>query len=185
MESALICQQFPNHKRLDEDSATQIAVIQALESNYQIFHFTGHGSYNSQKPEHSAIALSQNEQLTAQTIRHLDLSSYQLVCLSACETALTGQQTIDTEYVGLTSAFLQANATLVVSTLWNVHEISSTWLIVKFYELLQTNLPPAKALITAQSWLRTLTYAKLSECSNTGSVFFLQTIPTVKTSKMN
>ncbi len=163
LESALICQQFPNHKRLDERSATQIAVTQALESRYQIFHFTGHGSYSSRKPEHSAISLTQDEQLTAQAIRHLDLSSYQLVCLSACETALTGQQTIDTEYVGLTSAFLQANATTVVSTLWNVHEISNTWLILKFYELLQANLPPANALKTAQSWLRTLTYTHLSE----------------------
>ncbi|NJO21006.1 MAG: CHAT domain-containing protein, partial [Spirulinaceae cyanobacterium RM2_2_10] len=53
----------------------------------------------------------------AGVLRHL-----QLACLAACETALTNPQTIETEYVGLASALLQAGTRAVLSTLWNVEE---------------------------------------------------------------
>ncbi|MBD1822784.1 CHAT domain-containing protein [Cyanobacteria bacterium FACHB-DQ100] len=159
LESALTCHFFPNHTRLDDTKATTEKVTQALSDRHTHFHFTGHAGYDT-PPENSALILANDDRLTAKTIRHLDLSHYELITLSACETALTGNQTIDTEFVGLVSAFLQAGATAVLSTLWNVDEISSTWLILKFYEL-QT--PPAEALKTAQLWLQSRTYKTLLE----------------------
>lgn len=157
LESALICHLFAQAARLDETAATVENVTNALGDRHTHFHFTGHAGYDT-PPENSALILSNDERLTAKTIRHLDLSHYELIALSACETALTGNQSIETEFVGLVSAFLQAGATAVLSTLWNVNEISSTWLILKFYEL---QMPPAEALKTAQNWLQSLTYEAL------------------------
>lgn len=159
LESALCCYLFPDHTQLDETKATAENVIRALSDRYTHFHFTGHAGYNI-PPENSALILTNDEPLTAKTIRHLDLTAYELITLSACETALTGNQSIDTEFVGLVSAFLQAGATAVLSTLWNINEISNTWLILKFYEL-YPQVPPAQALKSAQTWLRSLTYEAL------------------------
>lgn len=48
-----------------------------------------------------------------------------LVTLAACETAVTGTETIQADYVGLASAFLKAGASAVLSTLWTVESVSN------------------------------------------------------------
>jgi CHAT domain len=55
-----------------------------------------------------------------------------------------------TEYIGLTSAFLKANAQSILSTLWQIDELSSTWLIVRFYQAYLQGNSPAQALAIAQ-----------------------------------
>ena len=65
------------------------------KANHNIFHFTGHGAYNQHQPQNSALTLAQKEQITAQEISQLNLKSYQLISLAACETAITGQETIN------------------------------------------------------------------------------------------
>ena len=149
------------------EAATKAAVTQALESNFTgvhcagWFHFTGHGEYNPHQPEASAIALAGTDQLTVREVRGLDLKSYDLISIAACETALTGRQAIDTEYVGLVSAFLQAGAAQVISTLWKVDESASAWLMINFYQRLLAGQPIALALQQAQDWLRTAKPAQL------------------------
>jgi len=91
----------------------------------------------------------------------LDLSAYHLVCLAACETAVTGDQTITDEYVGLVSAFLKAQVGCVVSTLWRVESAASAILVVQFYRELQQGQSPPLALKAAQTFLRTATRADL------------------------
>ncbi|MGK7882262.1 MAG: tetratricopeptide repeat protein, partial [Crocosphaera sp.] len=107
--------------------------------NYTHLHFTGHGYYLFDDPERSALEFideskKETTQLTAYEISHLNFNSYELITLSACETALNGKQTINSEYVGLVSAFLKSGANCVVSTLWTVDETSSAWLMIYFYQ---------------------------------------------------
>jgi len=162
LESALLCELFPNHTRLAQTQATADAFVKALDDlRHTLIHFTGHAGYNARHPEDSALILSNNQLLTAQTISHLNFDAYPLVFLSACETALAGSPNINTEYVGLASAFLQAGAGHVISTLWNVNEISNAWLVLHFYQLLQQDIAPASALKQAQTWLKTLSYQGL------------------------
>jgi CHAT domain-containing protein len=130
-------------------------VQQALQRSHRTFHFTGHGAYNFRKPEESAIALT-NGLLTARAIAHLNLPHYTLACIAACETAITGKDGIAAEYVGLASAFLKAGVASVVSTLWQVNEISSDWLMIRFYQCLLAGNAPAIALNHAQRWLQTV-----------------------------
>lgn len=162
LESAVVQQLFPNTTVIAHARASQATVVNALEGGYRGFHFTGHGEYDSLQPGNSQLGLANNDSLNANEISRLNLESYDLVTIAACETALTGNQTITTEYVGLVSAFLRAKVTHVLSTLWTVEEISSAWLIIRFYQCLQANVAPAHALNQAERWLRTLTNAELA-----------------------
>jgi len=162
LESAIVRQLFPNSTSIVQNQATKLSVIENLNNNYLVFHFTGHGEYNSDQPENSRLGLANDDYLTAKEISHLNLESYDLVTIAACETALTGNQTITTEYVGLVSAFLRAKVTCVLSSLWTVEEISTAWIIIRFYQFIHEGIAPAKALNQAQKWLRTVTNADLA-----------------------
>jgi CHAT domain-containing protein/Flp pilus assembly protein TadD len=162
IESAIVRSLFQPHLHIDSASASLAAVENALRQPHASFHFTGHAAYNSRSPEASALALT-DEPLTAKRISQLDLSSYNLITLAACETAITGREKIDTEYVGLTSAFLQAGAANVLSTLWQVDEIANAWFTIYFYQQLLAGKSPAVALTITQRWMQTVTWQNLAD----------------------
>ncbi|GBE98478.1 tetratricopeptide repeat protein [Microcystis aeruginosa NIES-298] len=161
LESAIISHILQPSQRISPEKASRENVPKALENAHKTFHFTGHGFYDSFRPQESAIALSDGL-LTVRDINKLNLSSYRLVCLAACETALTGKDGITTEYVGLVSAFRAAGATNVVSTLWPVKEISSAWFMINFYQRLLAGESPALALKNTQNWLKNITWQQLA-----------------------
>ncbi len=163
VESAAITRMFPNHTRYPSAEATKAAVMAALPQGYSIFHFTGHGTYNFHNPTSSALMLAGDDRLTLADMENLDLTGYELVTLAACETAITGNQTITTEFVGLTSGFMWCGVSHVVSTLWNVESAPSTILMIQFYHLLQQGKGVAVALAEASRWLRDVTNAQLAE----------------------
>ena len=172
IESQVICRMFDKSTRLKEDAATldkkEYAVTlkeveKLLPQSHNIFHFTGHGSYNFARPLESNLYLSNTDRLTVKEIIQLDLSKYELICLSACETALTDKQTILAEYVGLTSGFMRAGVGSVVSTLWPVESNASALLMIYFYQRWREagdSLPVA--LANAQKWLREATREDLA-----------------------
>jgi CHAT domain-containing protein len=163
IESEIICRMFPNSTRRGEDAATLDEVERLLQQPHDIFHFTGHGSYNFDNPLESTLYLSGNHRLTVREIIKHDLSNYQLICLPACETALTDKQTILAEYVGLTSGFMRAGVGCVVSTLWPVESGPSTLLMIYFYRQWQEAGDSAPvALRNAQKWLREATREDLA-----------------------
>jgi CHAT domain-containing protein len=82
---------------------------------------------------------------------------------TACETAITGREKIDTEYVGLTSAFLQAGAANILSTLWQVDEIANAWFTIYFYQQLLAGKSPAVALTMTQRWMQQGTWQNLAD----------------------
>ncbi|MEG3973146.1 CHAT domain-containing protein, partial [Microcoleus sp. herbarium8] len=96
-------------------------------------------------------------------ILSLDLQQTRLVPLSACETGLSELDSISDEYTGLPSGFLYAGSTSVVSFLCEVSDISTTFLITKFYDNLQQGLSVAVALNQAQRWLRDATGDELQQ----------------------
>jgi CHAT domain-containing protein len=163
IESEIICRMFDNSTRLQEDAATLDEVTKLLPQPHNIFHFTGHGSYDFDNPQQSTLYLSDTHRLTVKEIIQLDLSNYKLICLPACETALTDKQTILAEYVGLTSGFMRAGVGCVVSTLWPVESGASTLLMIYFYRQWREAgeyLPVA--LRNAQKWLRDSTSEDLA-----------------------
>ncbi|QSJ20948.1 tetratricopeptide repeat protein [Nostoc sp. UHCC 0702] len=165
IESAAITQllQNPNSQRISHTEASKTNVQNALKTGYSIFHFTGHASHNSQRPKESALYLSNQDYLTITDICNINFSGYELVSLAACETAITGKETIKEEYVGLVSAFLYKGASYVISSQWKVNELSSSLLMIYFYWQLKKGKSPAIAFTTATNWLRHLTNRKLEK----------------------
>lgn len=163
VEAALIRQRFSQVTLIANPNATRESLCQSLQTPHHVFHFTGHGAYNPGNPAQSCLFLDDTDQLTLTDIIHRDLRDYYLACLCACETAMTGDETITDEYVGLVSAFLKAGVTYVISPLWTVESAASALLIVKFYQHLEAGQLPPMALKLAQRWLKTASCEQLFE----------------------
>ena len=162
IESAVIAQQYSS-KRIAGREATRDQVKEALETGADIFHFTGHAYHNIDNPLKSALAFAGEDLLTLRDIFQLDLHTYSLVCLSACETGITSKQGLIDEFVGLSSGFLAAGVAHVVSTLWTVDEISSALIMIEFYRRFKAGATPPEALKQAKHWLRTIAYYDLAK----------------------
>jgi CHAT domain-containing protein/tetratricopeptide (TPR) repeat protein len=168
VESAAISVLYPDsNPPIKGQQATRRQIMNALQTDEQLgaFHFTGHGYHDINQPVESALLLAEKDRLTLRDIFQLDFSRYHLICLSACETALTSKQGLIDEFVGLISGFLAKGAAYLVSTLWAVDERSTALLMVRFYQYLQEkeNMTPPSALKAAQKWLRTVTHPQLIE----------------------
>jgi CHAT domain-containing protein len=161
-ESELICHLYPQTTRRHKNQTTLPQVTAQLNQPHNVLHFTGHGYYNFKHPLQSALALSQADHLTLNEIIKLDLSTYDLACLCACETAIAGNQTITTEYIGIVSAFLYAGVAKVISTLWTVQSVASAVLMVEFHHRYLMGKPESQALSEAKHWLRTAPVSELS-----------------------
>ncbi|WP_181016188.1 tetratricopeptide repeat protein [Pseudanabaena sp. BC1403] len=189
-ESELIYQMYAKFsqptRRAKAETTFKEVVAQITSKNptpHTVLHFTGHGYYDSLNSIESALALSKNDRLTLREIATLDLSTYKLACLSACETAITGNQVLISyinpiqysngeedltnipkvaEYVGIASAFMYSGVANVVSTLWTVESISSALLMIEFHRYYLAGNSAATALATAKHWLRNATCEDLS-----------------------
>ncbi len=130
-------------------------------NSYQILHFATHGFLNLQNPELSGLVLSLYDENRAPQngfLRMIDLYSMRLnadlVVLSACQTGL-GKETDGEGIVGLTSGFMYAGASGVVSSLWKVEDAATAELMKRFYRaMLKENQTPSAALRIAKNELR-------------------------------
>jgi CHAT domain-containing protein/Flp pilus assembly protein TadD len=164
LESELICKLYPKNQRIATSAATKTAVKTALSQGFGIFHFAGHSEHNLDQPAQSALILANKERLTLKDILELDLSHYNLVGLSGCETNFTSKVGLIEEFVGLASGFVAAGANNVVGSLWNVSDRATAYFMRKFHEILiasDTDVP--SALKQAQYLLRNVTNKELEE----------------------
>ncbi|WP_293147400.1 MULTISPECIES: CHAT domain-containing tetratricopeptide repeat protein [unclassified Microcoleus] len=124
----------PNDYVLPGEQAIKANLIQSEKlRSAHCFHFFGHATFNFEK---SALILADGH-LTLGEIFALDLNQCRLVILSACETGMTDFNSISDEYIGLPSGFLFAGSPSVVSTLWEVDQLSAAFLMIEFYENLR------------------------------------------------
>ena len=124
-------------------------------------HFSCHGEFNLESPLESALLLAKDGRLTLAEIFSLSLDRCRLVTLSACETGLSDPNSLSDEYIGLPSGFLYAGSSSVVSSLWKVNDLSTAFLMIKFYQNLHQGSSVAVALNQAQLWLRNVTKMEL------------------------
>lgn len=188
LEVQVIQSYFNPANVLKKTAATLTAINDSDLNTYHCAHFSCHGYFNLTNPGKSALILADapiadtptkpdserylnvrlgeshdlEKCLTLDKIFALKLEKCRLVTLSACETGLIDFQNTSDEYIGLPRGFLLAGSPTVVSSLWKVDDLSTSFLMIKFYE----NLfklgrleagDVAIALKEAQNWLRNLT----------------------------
>ena len=162
LEVEAISSSFPSAQVLVKQEATKTALNASKDLPLaHCNHFSCHGEFNLTSPLESALILANKERITLGEIFGLTLNQCRLVTLSACETGLTDPTSISDEYIGLPSGFLYAGSPSVVSSLWTVSDLSTSFLMLKFYENFQSSQKQAGdvaiALNQAQKWLRNLT----------------------------
>jgi CHAT domain-containing protein len=163
----------PNAEVYLDGQATKGLVKQRLaeaKEEIDIIHFACHGYFDPHHSLKSGIMLASDgdEQnagtvlpeekeanLTAEEIFGLDMRA-DLVTLSACESGVNERRPGD-ELIGLTRALIYAGTPSVVVSLWSVDEISTSILMVKFYEALKGGATKAEALQKAQVELMRMT----------------------------
>jgi len=176
-----------------KDLATREAINSASLNAAHCVHFGCHGYFNGTYPRKSALLLADakidslppesNEEnylnlqngsifdlskcLTLDAIfdRNFNLECCRLVILSACETGLIDWSNTSDEYIGLPSGFIYAGAFIVISSLWTVNDLSTAFLMIRFYQNLEKGLTVTLALNQAQLWLRDITKAELKAWS--------------------
>ena len=131
---------------------------------YSMLHFATHGLVIPDKPELSALVLSQVKgsedigYLSMVDIANLDLHA-DFVNLSACETGL-GKYYMTEGVVGLSQAFMLAGANAVSVSLWSVQDESTKEFMTKFYTLIDSGMPYATAMSeTKRSFIKSGKYA--------------------------
>jgi CHAT domain-containing protein len=155
LQAANICEKFKSNDFLAKDDANKNAILNAKLNFANCAHFGCHGKFEPDSPLESSLVFANKERLTLLEILNLDLNQCRLVTLSACETGLTKSKTSD-EYIGLPFGFLLAGSPSIVSTLWEVDQVTSTLLLMRFYENLES-MSTVTALNEAQQWLRNMT----------------------------
>lgn len=166
--------------------ASEEAMVRLAESGelgaFRVIHLATHALVDDERPERSALVLSQENlpdaleavlaggriydgRLTAsEVVRGWKLKA-ELVTLSACETGL-GKVVGGEGYVGLAHAFLQAGARSLLVSLWKVDDEATALLMTRFYENWHgaykgdragrsgEPMGKAEALQEAKQWLR-------------------------------
>jgi tetratricopeptide (TPR) repeat protein len=161
IEAAIIADLFNPKTIIPTGKVSKDNLRAAFNHPHAYSHFNGHAYHDPRRPQDSSLIIDGGE-LNCQDLAHIDLTPYHLITLSACETGITTHQNIDTEYVGLVSAFLSRGTNYVVSTLWSVKDLPSSLLMMAFYLYLRNNPAPI-ALYKAAHWLKNLTHAEEAE----------------------
>jgi len=183
LEVQVISEHFDFKDILIQSGADKLLIDNSRLRIAHCAHFSCHGYFNFNQPLLSALLLADCELpppppeenptrylplqngntldltkcLTLADIFALDLRECRLVVLSACYTGISEFNNISDEYISLPSGFLAAGSSSVVATLWAVSDLSASFLMIKFYQLLKAGLSVPLALKSAQVWLRDAT----------------------------
>ena len=139
------------------DQATERRAKTGL-AGFSHVHFACHGTLDEQFPLHSALLLSEpddirdgdeNGRLQVWEIFEDVRIDADLVVLSACHSGL-GQERGGEGLMGLTRAFQYAGARSVVASLWRVSDQATADLMLGFYRHLKEGRTKAEALRAAQ-----------------------------------
>lgn len=145
---------FPASTTYSGAQATKGALEDAKSQTVRILHFATHGYLDAAHPHKSFIFMANGDapagQLTFGEIETLHLDKVDLVTLSACQTALQGEEPKGTEVASLAEAFTRAKAHTIVASLWSVADESTQALMVAFYQNLAVGQSKAAALRAAQ-----------------------------------
>jgi hypothetical protein len=150
---------------LNQAEATVQAVLRA-STDRSVIHFSGHATYNWSKPLRSGLQCHDGILTLAQARQEMDLQTGRLVVLSACSTGISDVFGSGEEWVGLPAGLLEAGAPAVMASLWPVNDLSTAFLMDRFYTLWldrKAERTISAALREAAEWLRSASWSDLME----------------------
>ncbi|MTJ48452.1 CHAT domain-containing protein [Dolichospermum sp. UHCC 0259] len=154
---------IPSEKRLIGSSQSTVENFRKLAGNVQNLHCCHHATSYLYNPLESELNLGDG----SITLGQLMSPGWRLpnlvdVFLSCCETNL-GKPNITDDLLTLSTGFLCAGATNVISSLWMVDDLATALLSIFYYQERQTGKNRPQALKQAQIKLRELRKADLEE----------------------
>jgi CHAT domain-containing protein len=147
-----ISRRFASDRRLTLEGAhASEANAKRLSAGSTILHFAVHGLVRDDRPWDSALLLApgggEDGWLRVSELFDLDLAA-DLVVLSGCSTG-SGKLSGD-GILGLGRAFIYAGTPTVLVSQWDVSDLSTAYLMERFYAELAAGRPKAQALRAAQ-----------------------------------
>ncbi|MBC7849144.1 MAG: tetratricopeptide repeat protein [Chitinophagaceae bacterium] len=140
------------------DAATKKNVLDN-KGDYNVLHLATHGILDYSNADSSYLVFAPDPgnkddgRLTiAEIQRRTDIDRFQMVALSACETAVI-REVAEGWPISTASAFIEMGVPTVIATLWQVDDKATRILIDKFYDNL-TSMDKVLALQQAQLYLR-------------------------------
>lgn len=150
-EAREVARHFPDATLLLGERATKAALLERA-SSARLLHVSAHGIFLPQRPLESYLALAgatpEAGRLSGIEVLGLDLARSPLVVLSACASGQADSQPGE-ELMGLSRAFLQAGASALLASLWNVADDGTRELFGAYYRSLRAGRAPAAALSAA------------------------------------
>lgn len=143
---------LPGVARLDRDF-TAASLSSSLRGETKVIHIASHFAFQSGDPRASFLLLGDGSRLSLADLASPDyrFDRVDLVTLSACETALNGDDSYGQEVEGLGTLLQGQGAAAVLATFWNVADTSTATFMHAFYAQREAHgLSRAQALRQAQ-----------------------------------
>jgi CHAT domain-containing protein/uncharacterized protein HemY len=149
---------LPGTVALDGDF-TKDGFRSALRNHYSIVHVASHFSFSPGRDRDSFLLMGDGSKLTLEEFRSMPqvLQGVELLTLSACETAVGGEDADGKEIEGLAVLAQRQGAKAVVATLWSVADESTALLMREFYRLRTSDQSMTKAEALRQAQIALLT----------------------------
>jgi CHAT domain-containing protein len=144
----------------------------ALRNHYSVVHIASHFAFEPGTDRNSFLLLGDGSRLTLDEFRSLPqlLQGVELLTLSACDTAVGGEDADGREVEGLAVLAQRQGAKAVIATLWSVADASTAILMKEFYRLRTADPTMTKAQALQQAQLALLSGAARGGASDNRSV---------------
>ncbi len=130
---------------------TKDQLMRAMKKRPKMIHLAGHGFVNDHGDFHAGLALK-DDILYARDIVKLDLSSTQLVTLSACRGGI-GQNEVGGNWSSLRRSFIAAGVPAVMAAQWRVRDDELPIFMKQFYQNLTQSSPSDSLWSLQKQWL--------------------------------
>ncbi len=144
-----IAAQIPNTQKLIDAQFSPQATIPRM-NDYTVVHLATHAQFVAGSPEETFIVFGNGDRVTLQDASRWSLPNVELIVLSACQTAMSGESNGE-EILGFGFQMQRTGARAAIASLWRVNDEGTEALMTQFYRLLnQKTISKAEALQQAQ-----------------------------------
>ncbi|MGK7892054.1 MAG: CHAT domain-containing protein, partial [Leptolyngbyaceae cyanobacterium] len=180
VEVEAIATDIPNTQAyFDQDFSR--ANVEPKMGDYSIVHFATHAEFVPGLPHESFILFGNGDRVSLRDISEWSLPNTDLVVLSACRTAVSGELGGGEEILGFGYQVQRTGARAAIASLWYVDDSGTQSLMTTFYTALQNGYSETEALRQAQMALITNDFTTVNQAPRGLAIEPLSTTPSPTT----